>query len=55
MLVEHDTNNEEQFTDIKTTVQNLHGEVGKLRSDIEELRASLQSGLGAVLGLLRRA
>ena len=42
MFIEYDTKNEEQFTDMKTAIKNIHDEVGQLRSDFDQLKTGLQ-------------
>ena len=42
MFVEYDTKNEEQSTDMKIAMKNIHKEVGQLRSDFDQLKTGLQ-------------
>ena len=42
MFIEYDMKNEEQSTDIKTAIKNIHDEVGQLRLDFNQLKTGLQ-------------
>ena len=41
MFIEYDTKNEEQSTDMKTAIKNIHDEVGQLRLDFDQLKTGL--------------
>ena len=42
MFVEYDTKNEEQSTDMRTAIKNIHEEVGQIQSDFDQLKTGLQ-------------
>ena len=42
MFIEYDTKNEEQYTNIKIAIKNIHEEVGQLQSDFDQLKTGLQ-------------
>ena len=42
MFIEYDTKNEEQSTDMKTAIKNIHDKVGQLRLDFDQHKSRLQ-------------